>query len=122
MRKENDPRKKVSNLRRLDPNSALEHEIWAVNSQTGERYKLGNYKPLDQQRVKEIEGRLGNILHHKPGLLLGIPADGWYAETRAFLAESLEYLESVYSRNTPFFTFEGIDNVEMVPVERGDAG
>lgn len=116
---EYNPTKKLSHLQRLDPNSAYGHDIYMVNKITGERFKWGSYKPLDKARVSTIQGRLGDLLHPKDGLSLGIPDDPWYVNTKQFLAESLDYLESVYKNNTSYFAFEGLEHVEMVKVPNG---
>jgi len=116
-----DPVKKLSNLHRIDPNSAYEHEIYMVNKVTGERFKWGNYKPLDKARVSYIQGRLGDLLHPKDGLCLGIHDDPWYINTKKFLMESLDYLQSVYKDNTSFFAFEGLEHIEMVKVSNEKA-
>lgn len=114
--KEYDPVKKVSNLRRLAPDTAFTHEIYLLNQATGERIKWAEYKPLDKARVAAIQGRLGDLLHPKEGLMLGIPDDPWYVATRQFLDESLEYLDRVHKDNAPFFAYEGLDQFEMVRV------
>lgn len=117
MIKEYDPLKKLANLHRIAPESAFAHEIYFINKLTGDYIKWSDYKPLDRVRVGEIKGRLGDILHPKDGLLLGIPSDPWYMETRKFLKEAAEYLEFVYKNNSLFFAYEGLDNFEMIKVE-----
>jgi hypothetical protein len=117
MLKKRDPVKILGNLHRLDPDSASPHEIFLIKKETGERIRWGEYKPLDRDRIKEIQGRLGDILHPKDGLPLGIPYDPWYTATRKFLNDSVGYLESVYKDNTQFFAFEGLENIEMVKIE-----
>lgn len=117
---EYNPVKKLSHLHRLNPNSAHEHEIYMVNKKTGERFKWGNYKPLNKSRVSSIQGRLGDLLHPKDGLSLGMPDDPWYLNTRKFLIESLDYLQTVYKDNTSFFAFEGLEHIEMVKVSGED--
>ena len=114
---EHDPVKKVANLRRLAPDSAFFHEIYLVNKTTGERIKWAQYKPLDKKRVTAIQGRLGDLLHPKEGLLLGSPDDSWYIETVRFLHDSLNYLSGVYTDNAPFFAHNKLDQFEMVKVE-----
>jgi hypothetical protein len=116
--KEYDPVKKVSSLRRLASDTAFTHEIYFLNHATGERIKWAEYKPLDKARVVAIQGRLGDLLHPKDGLLLGIPDDPWYVVTRQFLDESLEYLDRVHKDNAPFFAYEGLDQFEMVKIGR----
>jgi hypothetical protein len=117
MLKEYDPAKKVSNLHRLSPDAAFAHEIYLINKATGKRHKCAEYKPLDKSRVEEIKGRLGDLLHPKEGLRLGIPDDPWYIETKRFLNDSLNYLSLIYKDNSPFFFYEGREQFEMVKVE-----
>ena len=115
MHEEYDPKKKIKNLRRLAPESATDHKIYLINRDTGERLPWGDYKAMNEKKVGEIKGRLGDLLHPKPGLLLGIANGSWYVETRAFLSGALDYLSRTYEDNTPFFTFQGFDDIEMVP-------
>lgn len=115
--KEYDPSKKLANLHRIAPESAYSHDIFLVNKKTGERLKWGEYKPLDRDRVAAIKGRLGDLLHPKDGLRLGIPDDPWYIEIRRFLFETADYLSIVYKDNSPFFVYEGLENFEKVKVE-----
>lgn len=115
--KEYDPSKKIANLHRIAPKAAYAHDIFLINKQTGERLKWGEYKPLDSNRVAAIKGRLGDLLHPKDGLRLGIPDDPWYIETMRFLNETEEYLSIIYRDNSPFFAYEGLDNFEVVRIE-----
>jgi len=116
--KEYDPVKKLSNLHRIDEDTKKPHEIYILDKKSGKRlFKWGNYKPLDKTRVNEIKGRLGDILHPKRGLSLGSINEPWYVETRCFLEESLLYLSERYKDNTPFFSFEDLDHVEMLKTE-----
>jgi hypothetical protein len=112
--KDNDPVKRLAALHRLDEDSKYPHAIYLVDRDSGKRYDWGQYKPLDKQRIKTIEGRLGDLLHAKQGLSLGISDDPWYTQTRQFLKETLDYLEGVIKDNTPFFAFKGLDRIEMV--------
>ncbi len=115
--REHDPVKKVANLQRLSPDAAFTHEIWFVNKDTGQRIKWAEYKPLDKARVSAIQGRLGDLLHPKEGLLLGLPNDPWYLNTQAFLEESVGYLSKVYKDNSPFFSYEGLAQFEMIRID-----
>lgn len=72
---------------------------------------------MDEERVRQIQGKLGDLLHPKVGLRLGISNDPWYTETREFLSASIDYLSTVLMNNTPFFAFEGLDFIEMVKIE-----
>ena len=115
--KEYDPSKKLTNLYRIAPEAAYAQDIFLLNKKTGERLKWAEYRPLDRERVTSIKGRLGDLLHPKDGLKLGIPDDPWYKETTRFLNEVVEYLSMVYKDNSPFFAYEGLDNIEMVRAE-----
>ena len=117
MLKEYDPEKKLRNIHRIDPDAAHAHEIYLVNTSTGERVRWGDYKPLDPERLATIKGQLGDLLHPKRGLHLGIGHDPWYTRSRAFLQETSAYLGERYDGNTPFFTFAGLEHIEMVRVE-----
>lgn len=117
MLRERDPVKKVANLHRMSPDAAYAHEVWFVNKETGQRHKWGEYTPLDKARVSTIQGRLGDLLHPKEGLLLGIPSDPWYHNTKLFLNDSVEYLTGVYKDNSPFFSYQGLGPFEMIRVE-----
>lgn len=112
-----DPQKKIRNLNRLDSDSRYPHQIYFVNSETGQRLKWGEYKPLDEGRVGTIKGRLGDLLHPKRGLLLGIGDDPWYTNTRRFLEDTATYLSERYKDNTPFFALAGAKGIEMLRVE-----
>src|SRR4030042_4956129 len=103
VRKEYDPSKKLANLYRIAPAAAYAQDIVFLNKKTGERFKWAEYKPLDRARVSEIKGKLGDLLHPKDGLRLGIPDDPWYEDTVRFLNETAQYLSMVYEDNTPFF-------------------
>lgn len=118
---EPDPRKKASNLLRLNPATAHPHEIILVNRATGERTPFGQYKPMDRARIAEMQGRLGDLLHPKEGIPLGIPDHPWYQDTRKFLQTSTAYLETVFKDNTPFFAYEGLDHIEMIKVGENES-
>lgn len=114
---ESNPVKKLANLHRIAPDAAFAHKIFFVNRATGERLRWGEYKPLDKAQVARIQGRLGDLLHPKDGLALGMPDDKWYVETKRFLGEALDYLAGVYQDNSGFFAFGGLDQFEMVKAE-----
>ena len=111
------PVKKVKSLRRLDPDTEFPHRIIFVDDAKGIKLDWGSYKPLDMKRVTEIQGKLGDLLHPKDGLRLGISNDPWYQNTRKFLTESIEYLSQVLKDNTPFFAFEGLDYIQKLRIE-----
>jgi hypothetical protein len=114
MLKDHDPSKRLANLHRIAPNAVFAHEIYMVDKKRGHRFKWGEYKPIDRLRVAEIQGRLGDLLHAKEGLHLGIRSDSWYANTKQFLHEAADYLQAVYEDNSGFFSVEGIDGFEIV--------
>ena len=114
---EYDPVKKTKNLRRLNPETSHAQQIFLINKATDQRIPWGQYKPLDLNKIKEIQGRLGDLLHPKQGLKLGLPDDLWYDQTRRFLIETHDYLCEAYKASIPFFAFEGLDHVEMVQLD-----
>jgi hypothetical protein len=116
---EPDPIKKLKALYRLSNDARHAHKIILVNQATGERFDWGEYKPLDLDRVRAIHGQLGDLLHPKLGLNLGIRDDLWYRETRRFLADSEAYLSEVLSNSTPFFSYEGLRHIEMEKLGAG---
>lgn len=118
MLKESDPKKKIANTHKLNPESAFAQDIFLLNRATGERVHWGRYRPLDKKRIEEIKGRLGDLLHPKEGLMLGIPNDPWYSQTIEFLNSSLDYLEGLCKDNPAFFSFEGLDHIEFVRAEQ----
>ncbi len=108
--------KKVANLRQLAPDSAFPHDVEVRHEVTGEWSKIGEYRPLDQRRTNEINGRLGSLLHAQDGLMLGIPdREPWYRDTYVFLCETADFLSESYEDNTQFFSYEGLDHVRLVP-------
>jgi hypothetical protein len=113
------PVRKLASLHQIAPEATAAHDFLLVDKTTGERHKMGEYKPLDKARVSQIQGRLGDLLHPKEGLMLGVPDDPWYVETRRFLNETLEYLGKVHRDRSPFFTWDGVDAIEMVRTESG---
>ena len=116
------PVKKLANLRRLAPESALPHEVFFVNRDTGDRVSFGRYIPLDEERVVQIHGRLGALLHRQEGVPLGLPDSQWYADTEAFLQQTSAYLEEVHERDSGFFDYEGLEQFEVVVVDSPYAG
>jgi len=118
--KEHSPVKKVKSLQRLDPETEFPHKIIFVDETKGIKFDWGNYKPLDAKKVTEIQGRLGDLLHPKEGLHLGLSNDPWYQETRKFLTESIEYLSQVVKDNSPFFAYEGLEYIQKIRVEEDD--
>jgi hypothetical protein len=116
---EPDPIKKLKALYRLSNDARYAHKIILVNQETGERFDWAEYNPLDLDRVRAIQGQLGDLLHPKLGLHLGVRNDPWYRETRAFLADSEAYLSQVIKTSTPFFSYEGLPHIEMEKLGSG---
>ncbi|MBN1458449.1 MAG: hypothetical protein JXA57_02865 [Armatimonadetes bacterium] len=107
--------KKVANLRKLAPESEHRHDVEIRHAVTGEWSKIGEYRPLDQQRANEINGRLGDLLHAKDGLALGMPdREPWYRDTYVFLCETVDFLGELYEDNTQFFSYEGLEHIRLV--------
>jgi hypothetical protein len=111
--KKNDPVKKTNYLRVLNEATGHPHRIMVRSKATGEMVEIGQYKPLDQRRVREIDGRTGNLLHIIHGVLYGIADDPWYRQTRQFLQESADYLHTVLQDNTPFFAYETLEHIQL---------
>jgi len=108
--------KKIAILRQLAPDSAILHDVEIQHAVTGEWSKIGEYHPLDHLRANKINGRLGDLLHAKDDLMLGMPdREPWYRETYVFLCEAADFLGESYEGNTQFFSYEGLDHVRLVP-------
>lgn len=109
------PVKKLANLRSLAPESEFPHDVEIRHAVTGEWSKIGEYRPLDLRRVAAINGKLGDLLHAKDGLMLGIPdREPWYHETYVFLCETADFLTAAYEDNTQFFSYEGLEHIRLV--------
>jgi hypothetical protein len=112
--KKYDPVKKRKAMTALDPNSDYSHRIYLVNMQTNERFEWAKYKPLNLEKVSSIKGRLGDLLHSKVGLRLGVSDDPWYIETRAFLIDAEMHLSDNLKDNDNFFFYSKADAFEVV--------
>ena len=109
------PVKKLAHLRTLAPESAFPHDVEIRHAVTGEWSKIGEYRPLDEAKVATINGRLGDLLHAKDTLMLGIPGrEPWYRETYVFLCETADFLAAAYEGNTQFFSYEGLEHIRLV--------
>jgi len=111
---EYDPTKKRKNMSRIDKDSDYAHKIYLIEKDTGKRFEWGEYRPIDKNKVKEVQGRLGDLLHPKNGLNLGISDDIWYIETRKFLEETHDYLSEITDGNEYYFSYRGLQNFDMV--------
>jgi len=125
VRKKYQPTKKLKGLNMAEPGAKVPHRMVLVHRETGERVPWGDFHPLDPARVSEIEGRLGDLLHPKVGLPLGVPDSPWYRETRAFLWEAHDSLASL-PEDRKFFLGtedgEGPWRVEREPLDSVDPG
>jgi len=111
--KKYDPVKKKKAMTKLDPNSDKHQKIFFINKDTGQRFSWGTYKPVELDKIKDIKNKLGDLLHPKVGLNLGISDDPWYLETRKFLVDSLVYLKDNMKNNKFYFAYSNVDNFEM---------
>lgn len=115
-----DPSKKRKVMSSIDNNVNYPHKIYFINKKTKEKVYWGTYKPLPQEKVNYIKGRLGDLLHAKEGLLLGVSNDNWYVQTRNFLYESLDFLEKHFKNNEKYFIYADSDKYELVKVSNGN--
>lgn len=112
--REYDPVKKQKVMEKIDSESKHAHNIYHTNKSTGQKYLFSEYIPLDVKQVDFIKGRLGDLLHPKDGLLLGVSDCDWYLETRKFLEESWEYLSSIAKNNDYYFVYKNNKNFDLV--------
>jgi len=113
---EYNPIKKQNNILKLEPDSEHAHNIYFINKETNEKVLWSEYKPFDSEKIKYIQGRLGDLLHPKDGLNLGISNDKWYIDTREFLISAHKYLNENLKDNYSFFQYKGTDNFEFEKV------
>jgi hypothetical protein len=116
MLEEYDPIKKRKWMSLLDSRADFPHKIWWL-APNGEKIEAGHYRPLDTVKVGEIKGRLGDLLHPKRGLSLGIATSPYYVETRKFLWEAHDYLWTMNAENRPFFIHADNPKFELKQVE-----
>ena len=114
IKKNSDPVKQLKTMQSIDENSKYAHDLIWRNKETGEVMKWGEYKPLDLDRVNQIKGRLGDMLHPGTGPRTGFAGKEWTYKMKSFLLESIEYIEDVYCDRTPFFLYEEIEQIELV--------
>ena len=114
IKKNSDPVKQLKTMQALDENSKYPHDLIWRNKETGEEMKWGEYKPLDLDRVNQIKGKLGDMLHPGTGPRTGFAGKEWAQKMRAFLLQSIDYFEGVYKNRTPFFLYEEIEHIELV--------
>jgi len=117
MLKQYSPTKHRSNLSSLNEKADQPHQIYFVDNKTKQRLYIGTYTPIDTVEVKKIEGQLGDLLHSKNGITLGVSDCVWYVSTRLFLNNTLKYLVKISEKNTPLGRYTSFDQFELVPVE-----
>ena len=117
--KKNDRIKKRVSISQAIPESDFEHDIFYTGKDADVKIPWSSYKPLEVDKIKNIIGRLGDILHPKPGLMLGISNDIWYIETRKFLNDSCDYFID-NMKNNDYYTFFG--NVPNFEIEKRKNG
>ena len=111
---EKDPIKKRKNISRLDGNADYSHDIIFTNQETKETMIWDKYTPIDASKLEQMKGMLGDILHAKEGLSLGIPDDPYYLKTNKFLKDSLDYLESILKTYNNYFTMKDLKQFKFI--------
>lgn len=111
----NDPKRKKLIMNKIDPESDGDYKIYLNDGV--ERILFGIYKNIPETKIKTIEGRLGNLLHMKVGLNLGIENDPWYKETRLFLSETANYLLERITDSQYYFSFKDVPNFELEKIK-----
>lgn len=114
VRDDHRPVNKIKALHRADARAKLRHRFWMVVD--GERFHAGEYHPFDLEKVKEITGRLGDLLHPKDGLPLGLKDSAYYRDTRRFLAETVDYLWPIAVRSKPYLMYIDMPHHESEPI------
>ena len=112
-KKENDPKKKKLIMNQIDPESNHDYDIFLIDPESGGKIYWGEYKNIPESKIKTIEGRLGNLLHMKIGLKLGIENDPWYIKTRKFLEETQMYLAERISNSQYYFGYSETPSFEL---------
>ena len=112
-KRQSDPVRKKLIQEQIDPESDSDYIIYFTEPQTGNRILWGEYKNIPENRVKKIEGRLGNLLHMKLGLKLGVADDLWYHETRSFLESTTDYLKERTEGSCYYFSFKDLDGFQF---------
>lgn len=113
-KKKNDPIRKKLVIGIIDPESNHDYDIFFNDPNSGNRVFWGTYKNIPKTKIKKIEGRLGNLLHMKLGLRLGVQDDPWYIETRDFLEVTCDYLIERITDSNYFFSYQGQENFELI--------
>lgn len=113
-KKKNDPKRKKLIMGVIDPESDNDYDVYFIDPNDGVKKYWGTYKNIPVKKVKEIEGKLGNLLHMKLGLNLGIASDPWYTDTRQFLHSTCSYLIERITDSLYYFSFHGMDNFELI--------
>ena len=112
--KKRDPIIHAKALRENDARVDYPYEIFFLAKRINEKIPVGTYKPFPIEKVKEIDGRLGDLLHVKDGPNFGVSTDPWYKTTRSYLKETANYLQAIAEDNVQFFAYAGDENYELV--------
>ncbi len=109
-----DPSKKRKIMTKIDNNVNYSHKIFYIDKKTNKKIYWGNYRPLPQENINFIKGKLGDLLHAREGIKLGISNDNWYLQTRKFLNDSLDMLSNHINSNERYFMYSDSDKFEMI--------
>jgi hypothetical protein len=109
----NDPKKKKLIINCIDSESDNDFNIFYRDPITKEKLFWGTYKNIPESKLKYIEGRLGNLLHMKRGISLGVEDDYWYLETRTFLMETASYLKERLNNSLSYFAYKDVPYFEL---------
>ena len=97
----------------MAPAAKFPHEVTFIIPRTGDRFPEGKYVPLDLDRVSDMHGRLGDLLHPKSGVPFGVWDHQWYRDTRDFLRGALKYLWPIVKESKPYFYYKDLPIFEM---------
>ena len=106
----NNPKRKKLIMNKIDPDSDDDYNIYLVDPIDGSKIFWGVYKNIPEKKVKEIDGKLGNLLHMNLGLKLGVANDPWYKEKRNFLTETADYLRERITNSLCYFSYKDLKN------------
>lgn len=109
-KRRNDPKRKKLIMNIIDPESDHDYKVYYIDPKDQSKIFWGIYKNIPRQKVKEIDGKVGNLLHMHLGLNLGLAGDSWYMETRDFLNRTADYLKERITDSLFYFSFTDVDN------------
>jgi len=114
-----DPSIHARALRGNDNRIDNSYQIYFIAKRINEKIPVGVYKPFPLEKVKQIDGKLGDLLHANYDFNLGVCNDPWYIKTRRFLNETAGYLQALENGNTKFYAYADDSNYELVVKELG---